>query len=475
MYTFRHKIPRRKKHYRASVAPSGERFLAELEGAVGDRNVLRDPALRLGYERDWTGRFGADALAVVRPGSAEEIASVLAACSAAGVAVVPQGGNTGLVGGGVPRGGEVVLSTRRLDWVGEVDRAAGQLAAGAGATLQALQDRARVTGWDLAIDFAARSAATLGGAIATNAGGSRVLRFGSMRAQLSGVQAALSGGALAGSLTEPAKESVGVHLPSLLAGSEGTLAVITAARVRLVPSYRHRATALVALSSVEGLVALVATLRRELPDLDQAELMLPEGVELVCRTQGLPMPFGGAVHGAYLLLECAAQRDPLPELLECLDGASAIDDVAVAGTAGQREELRSIRERHTESIATLGVPLKLDVAVPISVLAETCERLRALVAELSAPSVLVLFGHAAEGNLHVNIVGAPGDWELLTEAVLALAVEAGGTISAEHGIGVAKSRFLHLVRSPAELALQAGLRRILDPAGILNPGVLAPS
>ncbi len=451
-----------------------ERLLDELDGVVGYAHVLRDASLRAGYEHDWTGRFGAPSLAVVRPGDAEQLAAVLAACSRHGVTVVPQGGNTGLVGGGVPRGGELVLSTRRLDWVGEVDAAAAQVSTGAGATLAAVQERARTEGLDLALDFASRSAATIGGAIATNAGGSRVLRFGPMRAQVIAVEAALASGQLAGSLSGLAKESAGLHLPSVLAGSEGTLAVITAARLRLVPRYRHRATALGALESLAGLPALVGLLRRELEDLDQLELMLPGGLALVSATRGIRTPFPPDTAPAYLLVECAGQHDPLTSLAACLQSSPAVVDVAIAGSPAQQGELRALREGHSEAINTLGVPLKLDIAVPIARLADTCDELAVAVRSVSPASRLFLFGHAAEANLHVNIVGPATDWEALTETVLAIAVTAGGTVSAEHGIGVAKGAWLRQVRSPAELELFAGLRRLLDPVGILNPGVLDP-
>lgn len=457
--------------------PAGQlvgELAGELTGIVGAAHVLRDPDLRAGYERDWTGRFGASALAVVRPGSADEVAAVLAACAARRIAVVPQGGNTGLVGGGVPRGGEIVLSTRRLDWVGEVDVDAAQLSAGGGATLAALQERARAHGLDVGVDFAARGSATLGGAIATNAGGSRVVRFGPMRTQLTGVEMALASGALVGSLAGLPKDSAGIHLPSLVAGSEGTLGVITAARLRLVPRYRRLATALIALASPAGVAPLVGTLRRELADLDQVELMLDAGVALVCAARRLAVPVARSDSSAYVLVECASHQDPLPALLDCLGSAPDLVDVAVAGTPAQREQLRAVREGHTEAISGLGVPLKLDIAVPLHRLADCCAELTAGVGETSPASRLFLFGHAAEANLHVNVVGPPSDWERLTDLVLGVAVAAGGTVSAEHGIGVAKASWLRQIRSPAELELQIGLRRIVDPHGVLNPGVLDP-
>src|SRR5579871_190387 len=248
----------------AALSGAGEGALVErLVAAVGSEHVLVDPQLRAGYERDITGRFSGWALAVVRPATTAEVEAVLAACSEHATPVVAQGGNTGLVGGGVPRRGEVVLSLRRLDWVGEPDTTAGALSAGAGATLSVLQRAARAGGWDLGVDFAARDSATLGGAIATNAGGSRVLRFGPMRDQLLAIEAVTAAGRRVGSaLPGSLKESSGPHLPGLLAGSEGTLAVVTAARLRLVPRFTQLATALATFGSPHDIAPAVGQLRR---------------------------------------------------------------------------------------------------------------------------------------------------------------------------------------------------------------------
>jgi len=334
-----------------------------------------------------------------------------------------------------------------------------------------LQDVARAAGWDFPLDFASRGSATIGGAIATNAGGSRVLRFGTMRRLLAGVEAVLGSGDRVGSLVGPPKESAGFHLPSMLAGSEGTLAVITAARLDLAPRYSHAATALVAVRSVAEIAPLLGALRRDLSDLDQAELLFPDGIALVIRHRGwsAPMPLK---FGAYLLVECASSRDPSPELLDCLASSRVVADMILAGTPAQRNRLRDIREGHGEAVAALGLPLKLDIAVPVTRLGEVYEKVKVTVAATSPASRLVSWGHAADGNLHINIIGSSEDWEELTDKVLRIAVEMGGTISAEHGIGVAKARWLPLVRTPAEIAILAMLKCAADPAGVLNPGVL---
>ncbi len=287
-----------------------------LADVVGREHVLVDNDQRAGYERDWTGRYGGPSTAVVRPGSTAEVANVLHRCSAHGVAVVTQAGNTGLVGGGVPRPGAdaqrptVVLSMRRFDHIADVEPTTMALTAGAGVTIAVWQQDARSVGLDTPVDFAARDSATIGGAIATNAGGSRVVRFATMRQQVLGIEAVLADGTVVGSLAGLPKETVGVHWPSLLSGSEGTLAVITAARLRLVPWYRSVVTAMVALDSVASALDLLAALRSELPSLDSVEMVFPEAARLVSGHVGHPIPVDLPAGGVLVLVDCADHTDP---------------------------------------------------------------------------------------------------------------------------------------------------------------------
>jgi FAD/FMN-containing dehydrogenase len=438
-------------------------FVSVLAAVVGDAHVLTDPGMTGGYETDFTRRFGGPARAVVRPGSPEEVAAVVAACAEAGVPIVPQGGNTGLVGGGVPRNREVVLSLRRLASVERVDPVAQQVTAGAGVTLAALQRAVRSERLDFGVDFAARDAATVGGMIATNAGGERVLRYGTMRACAAGVEAVLADGSVISQLAGLPKDNTGYDLTGLLVGNEGTLGVVTRARLRLVPLLPARATALVALPSLASAVELLASLR-SLRSLEMAEFMLPAGLSLVCRHTGLPAPFA-APYGAYVLVECADSTSPLDALLSVL---SSVPDALVAVDAADRQRLWTYREAHTEAISAAGVAVKLDVAVPLGALPAFVEDLEGLVA---GRAVMYLFGHLAEGNVHVNLLAAESPSEL-SEAVLRRVAAVGGSISAEHGVGAAKARWLGLSRSPASLAAMRAIKSALDPSGLLNPGVL---
>ncbi|MEM8621538.1 MAG: FAD-binding oxidoreductase [Actinomycetota bacterium] len=457
-------------------------LIADLIDVVGAAHVLTDDA-RAGFEIDWTGRYGGTSTAVARPGSTGEVAAVLPLCARHGASVVTQGGNTGLVGGSVPRPTAtptVVLSTQRLDSIGEADPDALQVTVGAGATLAAVRDRVGALDLDIPVDFAARDSATIGGAVATNAGGSRVVRFGTMRHHVAGVRAVLADGSVVGSLAGLPKETAGLHWPSLLAGSEGTLGVITEVRLRLVPTFAHAATALVAVDGLSGAARLAGRLRREVSSIDQLELIEPEAMDLVAGHLGRSVPWAVPAGGSYVLIECADRHDPLDDLTRALAApatADVIDDAIVTTDAAQRRQLIEHRDRMTEAIASAatasGTPVfKLDVAVPLHRLAELVRIARSAAATDGAR--LIPFGHVAEGNVHLNYLDA-SDTERIAETVLTAVAEAGGTVSAEHGIGIAKARWLPLIRSAAERRASAAVRTALDPNRLLNPGVLEAS
>ncbi|MEU6087651.1 FAD-binding oxidoreductase [Streptomyces sp. NPDC047085] len=448
-----------------------DRLAQQLSAVVGPAHVLSAPALRASYETDFTGRYTGRARLVVRPADTAQVAEVLRLCHRAAAPVVPQGGNTGLVGGSVPTaaGTQVVLSLRRLDGIDPVDTVARQVTVGAGVVLSDLRSRVASHGLEFGVDLAARDSATLGGMIATNAGGERVVRYGTTRANVAGVEAVLADGTVLDRLAGLPKDNTGYDLTNLLVGSEGTLGVVTRARLRLVPRPPERVTALVALDSPASAIDLVSRLRT-LDSLELAEFFTADGLALVLDKSGLPAPFRTA-HPVYLLVECAGQRDPAEELFDVLDKPGPLETaVALQGT--DRRRLAAYRERHTESINAEGVPLKLDVTVPLAELPGFVADLPVLLAGRARP---YLFGHLAEGNLHVNLLDvAAADEEAVTGQVLERVAAVGGSISAEHGVGRAKSRYLHLSRSPAEIEVMRSVKSALDPAGLLNPGALLP-
>ncbi|MCC6225300.1 MAG: FAD-binding oxidoreductase [Microthrixaceae bacterium] len=430
----------------------------ELIAIVGRRNLLTDGDVIASACIDATGRFGGTASAVVRPATTAEVSAVVEACARAGVSVVPQGGNTGLVGGGVPRGGEIVLSTGRLDTLG-IDEAQGRIMAGAGVTLAALHEACHGTGWRFPLDFGARGRATVGGMIATNAGGVHVMRHGTMRRRVLGLEVVLADGTVLGRLLGLAKDSTGYDLSGLLCGSEGTLGVVTGALLELAPVAEETVVAWVTVESMQAGLDLSMALAA-IAQVEAIEFVGPECTDAGC---------------AALVVEAAGESERIAGIGDLVEGWPGVTAVEVATGRGERERLWSRRESLPARIRAAGVPVKLDIAVPPVALGEFLAAVGEAVARVAPDSTTWRFGHAGDGNVHVNVTGIDPHGptaEAVEEAVLRLAVACGGTIAAEHGIGVAKARWLHLSRSPEELSAMRAIKAALDPAGLLNPGVL---
>ncbi len=425
-------------------------LVRDLRSALGPEatdHVLTDPGLMQSFGTDWTRRWSATPRAVVRPADAEQVAAVVQVCARHDVPLVPQGGNTGLVGGSVP--GEpdsaVVLSLTRLVTLGEVDRATRQVSVGAGVTLAALQRHARQSERVYGVDLAARDSATAGGTVATNAGGLRVCRYGDTRAQVVGLRAVLADASVVDRLHGLPKDGAGYDLVQLLVGSEGTLGVVTDVRVRLHEPDPPGVTTLVGCRDVcEALELLPASGVR------MAELMTTDGLDLTCQVTGLPFPLPSR-WPAYLLL----QTSELPEIPSRSE--AVVDD-----------RLVDYRERHPESIATLGVVHKYDVTIPLSRLDDVLRDVAAAV----APHRLYVYGHLAEGNMHLAVVGPEAADTQIDADVLGLVAQAGGSIASEHGVGRAKASLLSLNRSAADIRAMRAIKRALDPKGLLNPGVV---
>ncbi len=446
-----------------SGAPARE-LLAELLEIVGADQVLIDASMTSSYGTDWSRRWSSSPLAVVRPGNTAEVAAVVSSCVRHRIPVVTQGGNSGLVGGSVPHAdaSAIVLSTRRLGRLEPVDHATRQVIAGAGVTIDQVHQHAMSSGLRYAVDLAARGSATVGGTVATNAGGLRVLAFGDTRRQVVGIEAVLADGSVISRLGGLAKDNSGYDLSGLMVGSEGTLGVITAARLRLLgPSGAPPQVALIGLDRVADALDWLSV-----SGLCAAEVMLERGLALVERTLDLAHPLA-ARHEAYLLIEV---EGTLPEMLATRD--------AVVGVG-----LWRYREAHTEVIASRGVAHKLDLAVPVAAVPDLIRGLDdvlngALTGDVG-PEEAYVFGHVGDGNLHLNLVHPQGGIDErrageVEARVYRLVAELGGTVAAEHGVGVAKIPWLHLTRSPAELAAARAIKAALDPQGLLNPGVLVP-
>jgi FAD/FMN-containing dehydrogenase len=459
------------------------------EETVGAERVLTDPELTIRYGTPWAAAGGVAPAAVVWPGNAAEAAAVLRVCAEHGARLVLQGGNTGMVRGGVPASAEeVLLSTTRMDAIGEVDRESLQVVAGAGTTLEELQARLEPEGLELPLDLGARSQATLGGMAATNAGGARAFRHGTMRRQVAGVEAVLADGTVVERLGGVLKDSTGYDWPSILVGSEGTLALITRLRLRLRRVEHSRAAALVPVGSLAEGLALAVALRDRPAGLEAAEFVLPETLRLVCEELDLRPPFGDSERpdespapsarvedGPLVLLETRAAAGAYDLLVDALGGHPEAGRAVLAegaDTAG----LWRYREGTGEALARHEV-VKLDVALPLARLADGVAAIERAALDAAGPSIRpYLFGHLLDGNVHVNLGDVPDDRrEAVERAVLETVLAHGGSIGAEHGIGRAKVAWLASDRSAADIAAMRSLKSALDPTGLLSPGVLFPS
>jgi FAD/FMN-containing dehydrogenase len=451
-------------------------LLHGLARVVGDGHVLVEPELRAPYEHDFTGRYGADCRAVVRPADGGEIAEVLRICAGHDAAVIPQGGNTGVVGGGVPRGGEIVVSTSRLDEIGAVDETTGHLLAGAGVRLATVQAAAQQAGWEMPLDLGARDSATVGGLVATDAGGAMALAHGTMRERVAGLGVVLPDGRVVERLGGLLKDNAGYAWPSLMVGSEGTLGIITSVLLRLVPRRTARVAALFAVAGTDEAMEVVSTLRRLAPSLESADVFFDEGVTLVEQVlDDVRLPLQQRAP-CYVVVECAGFTDPTPELAEAAEAAEQllVDQAAADDTAGRREIWR-LREALPEALVRAGVPVKIDIAVPLAAVPRFTREVSGIVESVAPESQTVLWGHLGDGNIHVNVLGADDLPAEVEARVLRLAAELGGTVSAEHGVGVSKAHHLGLVRSPEELDLLRAIKGAVDPVGTMNPGVVFPA
>ncbi len=449
-----------------AIDPELRRALTDVVGAT---HVLTDLDTVAAYGEDWSRRFRGPVLAVVRPASTDEVVGVVNACASAGVAMLPQGGNTGLVGGSVPAADGaplVVVSTRRLTRLDPVDDLAGQVTVGSGVTVSTLHAHARSAGWEYGVDLASRESATVGGTIATNAGGIRVCCHGMTRRQVLGVEAVLVDGSVITHLGGLIKDNTGYDLAGLLVGSEGTLGIITAARLALVRPPRASAVVMVA---VEGAADAHELLRTSVPDgarLLGAEIMDAALLRVVCDVADLPWPL--PVDAAHVLLvetESPAHGEVALDL--------PVDRVAVVAVeAADRARFWSYRERAAESVSTLGIAHRFDVSVPLAEWDAFADDVRSRLVDVPEVETVLVFGHLADGNLHVEVIGPRADDERSDEVVLRCVSEHAGSISAEHGIGRSKAAYLALSRSPAEIAAMRAIKRAFDPRGLLNPGVL---
>ncbi|HEY1026683.1 MAG TPA: FAD-binding oxidoreductase [Pseudomonas sp.] len=466
-----------------------EDLIQALCEVVGESGLILDGERMQSYLSDWRNAYRGEAAAVLRPASTEEVAAVVRLCAQAGVALVPQGGNTGLCGGSIPdaSGRQIVLSLTRLKRIREVDVANETITVEAGVILQQLQEAAAEVGRLFPLSLGAEGSCTVGGNLATNAGGTAVLRYGNMRDLTLGLEVVLPDGRIWDGLRGLRKDNTGYDLKHLFIGSEGTLGIITAAVLKLFPAVRSLTTAWVALPSPGAAVELIGQMRGLCGDrLTGFELMSRQSVEFVLRhVAGVSDPFVEA-HPWYVLIELSDTQPaaPLNELLEqglgeAFEQGMALDAV-VAGSEAQVRALWALREGISEAQNHEGPSLKHDISVPVSRIAAFIARTdRAL--QQDFPGVrIVAYGHVGDGNLHYNISKPPGAedevFKAQAEAIMRLIYDStlldAGSISAEHGLGQSKREAARHYKAPLELELMRSIKQTLDPAGLMNPGKL---
>ncbi|QYK42187.1 MAG: FAD-binding oxidoreductase [Paracoccaceae bacterium] len=455
------------------ASPADPALMARLERVLPRQALLAGDAIDPQYHVDHRGRPSWPPRFILRPGSTDEVAAALAACNDFGQPIVLHGGRTGLSGGHRIAAGEGVLSLSRMTAIGPVDGTGPTVTVAAGTTLQAVQEAADAAGFLFGVDIGARGTATIGGNIATNAGGIRVLRYGMFRAQVAGLETVLADGTVLSSMRGLDKDNTGYDLNQLFIGSEGTLGVVTQALLRLHPRPRSTTNALLALPGLPAALNLLARLRADMgPALSAYEMMLPDIYQGVLGFLGMAPPLRTAAP-VYVLAEAQAHRDDdtserfMACLMAALEAGMATDAV-VAQSAREAQALWTLRDACSDHIRTLDNIAGGDISVPVPRIATFLDESRAALRRIDPDIVFLIFGHLGDGNLHYVIRSR--DREATMDAVYRLVADHRGSISAEHGIGLDKKKWLRLSRSDAEVAAMRRIKAALDPRGILNRG-----
>ena len=465
-------------------ATKRDAVLAALQNIVGPRHVLTDPALFAGALVEPRGLYHGRALALVRPGATAEVASIAALCNDAKVGIVPQGGNTGLVGGQTPdsSGDEIVLSTQRLRAIREVDLDGDVMICEAGVTLAEAQAAALAADRLFPLSLASEGSCTVGGNVSTNAGGVTVISYGNTRDLVTGVEAVLADGRIVNGLSKLRKDNTGYDVKGLFIGAEGTLGIVTAVSLRLFANPRARATAFVGLKSPEDALKFLRMARERIGAVTSFELIGRNAFDITVGNGLARKPLASA-HAWYALLEASSQTpggldDALAGALEAALASGIIDDASIAASLEQRAEFWRLRESIPEAQVKEGASIKHDVSVEVALVPALIREATPAVEAFSPGARVVAFGHLGDGNIHFNVsqpVGADGAeflyrWDAMNQIVHGIVARLGGSYSAEHGIGQLKRGLLARWKDPVSLAVMRQIKAALDPNGIMNPG-----
>lgn len=472
-------------------APQPAAFLDAAAQLLGPRGLTTDRERMDTWLTDWRGRYCGRALALASPASTAEVAALVKLCAAHGVPIVPQGGNSGMAGGATPdaTGTALLLSLRRMNAIRSLDADAGQVVCEAGLILQHLHDAADAAGLRFPLTLGGKGSATIGGLISTNAGGTQVLRHGTMRAQVLGLEAVLATGEVLNTLTPLKKDNRGFDLKQLLIGSEGTLGIVTAATLRLLPVPIGRATAWVGLGGIVEARTLLRQMERAMGDALEGFEVVPahclDSVLAHMPTARAPL---GERHEWNALIECvspdrdgAALRDALEPALAAALNDGLIADAVIAANDTQAEDFWSLRDGISAAERALGPAMQHDISVPVEAMPEFILAVAPAIESAFPGTRAVAFGHLGDGNVHFHILAPQGamrgvweeaDGKKVSARVYDLVTQWGGSISAEHGIGQMKVDELARLHDPVALALMQRIKAALDPGNLLNPGKL---
>ncbi|WP_431201835.1 FAD-binding oxidoreductase [Bradyrhizobium betae] len=466
-----------------ATPPLAPELIDQFRKIVGERHAITEAADIEAYVTEERNLFHGRSPLVLRPGTTAEVADICKLASAHHIALVPQGGNTGLVGGQTPHNGEVVVSLRRLDKIREVDTASNTMTVEAGVVLQVAQAKASDVDRLFPLSLGAEGSCTIGGNLSTNAGGTAALAYGVAREMALGLEVVLADGRVLNTLSKLKKDNTGYNLHNLFIGAEGTLGIITAATLKLFPKPRAVETAYVGLKSPQAALKLLTIAQSEAANLlTSFELLSEMAVDFSVRHAIDVRDPLSQKHPWYVLMELSSPGDdartPLETILARAMEEEIVDDAVIAANLAQRNNFWKLREEMSWAQKPEGGSIKHDISVPIAAVPEFIEEANAAVVKLIPGARPVPFGHLGDGNLHYNVsqpVGADtadylARWHEMNAVVFAIVLRMGGSISAEHGIGVLKRDELPDVKDKTAIELMRAIKAMLDPLGIMNPG-----